>query len=816
MFEKFTERAQKVVMYAQEEAIELRHGYIGTEHILLGILEENGLSKNLLNKKNVTLEIVKELILQYEGQGDFGIDQNQIPLTPRTKRILDLSLVEARNLNQNYVTPEHILLSITRESDGVAYTILTNIGVNMDSLRQELLSSFSNQGNGKTTRDNVNKHVNTPTLNQYGRDLTDLAREGKLDPIIGRDSETQRVLEILCRRTKNNPCFIGDPGVGKTAIVEGLAEKIVEGNIPEILASKRVVTLDISSLLAGSKYRGEFEERLKKVMEEIRKAGDIILFIDEIHTIVGAGGAEGAIDASNILKPALARGEIQCIGATTIDEYRKYIEKDAALERRFQPIMVVEPTKEETLQILKGVRDKYEAHHGVKITDEALEASITLSDRYITDRYLPDKAIDLMDEAAAKIRIENLTTPPDLKMLEEALNKVEKEKEDAINLQDFEKAASLRDNEREIKNKIEACKINWKSEANIRTKVVGEREIASVVSRWTKVPVEKLTETESERLLNLENILHGRVIGQDEAVRAISKAVRRARVGLKDPNRPIGSFIFLGPTGVGKTELSKALAEAMFGNENSMIRIDMSEYMEKHSVSRLIGSPPGYVGFDEGGQLTEKVRRNPYSVILFDEIEKAHPEVFNILLQILEDGRLTDGKGKTVNFKNTIIIMTSNAGANTLKKQKTLGFATDDFEQDSEYEKMKENIMEELKRSFRPEFLNRIDDIIVFHEIKEEDLSKIVKLMLHSVTERLQTQEIYLNFNEDVTKHLAKKGFDPVYGARPLRRAITKAVEDKLSEEILKGNIQRGDSVNITLKDNDLEFTKTNTQNDIS
>ncbi|MFR4583266.1 ATP-dependent Clp protease ATP-binding subunit [Clostridium cadaveris] len=815
MFEKFTERAQKVVMYAQEEAIELRHGYIGTEHILLGILEENGLSKNLLNKKNVTLEIVKELILQYEGQGDFGIDQNQIPLTPRTKRILDLSLVEARNLNQNYVTPEHILLAITRESDGVAYTILTNIGVNMDSLRQELLSSFSNQGNGKTTRDNVNKHVNTPTLNQYGRDLTDLAREGKLDPIIGRDSETQRVLEILCRRTKNNPCFIGDPGVGKTAIVEGLAEKIVEGNIPEILASKRVVTLDISSLLAGSKYRGEFEERLKKVMEEIRKDGDIILFIDEIHTIVGAGGAEGAIDASNILKPALARGEIQCIGATTIDEYRKYIEKDAALERRFQPVMVVEPTKEETLQILKGVRDKYEAHHGVKITDEALEASITLSDRYITDRYLPDKAIDLMDEAAAKIRIENLTTPPDLKMLEEALNKVEKEKEDAINLQDFEKAASLRDNEREIKNKIEACKINWKSEANIRTKVVGEREIASVVSRWTKVPVEKLTETESERLLNLENILHGRVIGQDEAVRAISKAVRRARVGLKDPNRPIGSFIFLGPTGVGKTELSKALAEAMFGNENSMIRIDMSEYMEKHSVSRLIGSPPGYVGFDEGGQLTEKVRRNPYSVILFDEIEKAHPEVFNILLQILEDGRLTDGKGKTVNFKNTIIIMTSNAGANTLKKQKTLGFATDDFEQDSEYEKMKENIMEELKRSFRPEFLNRIDDIIVFHEIKEEDLSKIVKLMLHSVTERLQTQEIYLNFNEDVTKHLAKKGFDPVYGARPLRRAITKAVEDKLSEEILKGNIQRGDSVNITLKDNDLEFTKTDTQNDI-
>lgn len=808
MFEKFTERAQKVIRYAEEEALGLNHGYIGTEHILLGILRENGISKNILNSKSVTIEVVRDLIVQYEGVGEFGILQNEIPLTPRTKRVLDLSLIEVRSLGHNYVSPEHILLAMTRESDGVAYTILANLGVNFDGLRKELLDSFNSSVQGKNSNGKTTKAVNTPTLNQFGRDLTEMARDGKLDPVIGRDTETQRVLEILCRRTKNNPCFIGDPGVGKTAIVEGLAQKIVEGNIPEILKNKRVVTLDMSSLLAGSKYRGEFEERLKKVMDEIRKAKDIILFIDEVHTIIGAGGAEGAIDASNILKPALARGEIQCVGATTIDEYRKYIEKDAALERRFQPVMVGEPTKEEALQILKGVRDKYEAHHGVKITDEALEAAVNLSDRYITDRYLPDKAIDLIDEAASKVRIENLTAPPDLKALEEEIEKMTKEKEDAISLQDFEKAADLRDQEKDLKNKLESSKMNWKSETNSNIKVVGEKEIASVVSRWTKVPVEKLTETEADRLLNLEQILHERVIGQDEAVKSISRAVRRARVGLKDPNRPIGSFIFLGPTGVGKTELSKALAAAMFGDENNMIRIDMSEYMEKHSVSRLIGSPPGYVGFDDGGQLTEKVRRNPYSVVLFDEIEKAHPDVFNILLQILEDGRLTDGKGKTVNFKNTIIIMTSNAGASTIKKQKTMGFSVETPDNDSEYEKMKENIMDELKRSFRPEFLNRIDDIIVFHELKEEDLTQIVRLMTKSVAERLNNQQIYLEFSNEAEKHLAKNGVDSTYGARPLRRAITKTVEDRLSEEILRGNVRKGDRVKVDVNNEELTFEK--------
>ncbi|MEW8957205.1 ATP-dependent Clp protease ATP-binding subunit [Clostridium sp.] len=718
MFERFTERAQKVIMYAQEEAFAFKHGYIGTEHILLGILKEDGISKNILSSKGITVDKVKDIINEIEGAGEIPLNKNEIPLTPRTKRILDLSLLEARNLGHNYISPEHIMLALIREPEGVAYTVLNNIGINFEGLRNDLIGSLSSSGQGKAQNKNTSEKTvsETPTLNQHGRDLTELAREGKLDPVVGRDNETQRVLEILCRRIKNNPCFIGDPGVGKTAIVEGLAQKIVEGNIPEILKDKRVVTLDISSLLAGSKYRGEFEERLKKVMDEIRKAKDVILFIDEIHTIVGAGGAEGAIDASNILKPALARGEIQCVGATTIEEYRKYIEKDSALERRFQPVMVGEPTKEEALQILKGIRDKYEAHHGVKITDEALEAAVTLSDRYITDRYLPDKAIDLIDEAASKVRIQNLTAPPDLKELEEEIDRVCNEKEESINIQDFEKAAILRDKEKELKIKLEDNKKNWHTESTKETQMVSEREVASIVSRWTKVPVNKLTEKESERLLKLEDILHNRVIGQEEAVKSIARAVRRARVGLKDPNRPIGSFIFLGPTGVGKTELSKALAEAMFGDENNMIRIDMSEYMEKHSVSRLIGSPPGYVGFDNGGQLTEKVRRNPYSVVLFDEIEKAHPEIFNILLQILEDGRLTDGKGKTVNFKNTIIIMTSNAGASTIKKQKSLGFAVESKSED-QYEYMKNNIMEELRRSFRPEFLNRIDDIIVFHQL---------------------------------------------------------------------------------------------------
>ncbi|KEI05059.1 ATP-dependent Clp protease ATP-binding subunit [Clostridium botulinum] len=812
MFGRFTERAQKVLYYAQEAAQIFKHGYVGTEHILLGILKENeGTSKKLLNEMNVNEESVSKLIEEYEGTGDINLNKNEIPLTPRTKRLLELSLLESRKNNHNYITPEHILLAMIKESEGVAYAILNNLNVNFEKLQKELLKD-SNLSSGKISAEKIEKNIshNTPTLDKYGRDLTNMAIDGKLDPVIGRDSETERVLEILCRRIKNNPCLIGDPGVGKTAIAEGLAQRIVSGNIPEILKDKRVVTLDISSMVAGSKYRGEFEDRVKKVMDEIYKDGNVILFIDEIHTIVGAGGAEGAIDASNILKPALARGELQCIGATTIDEYRKYIEKDSALERRFQPVNVGEPTKEESIQILKGLRDKYEAHHGVKITDEAIEAAVELSDRYITDRYLPDKAIDLIDEAGAKVRIKNLTAPPDLKGLEAELEKVGKEKEDAITVQDFEKAASLRDKEKELKDKLKDFKNNWKKKSQVVTQIVSKEQIAQVVSTWSNVPIEKLTEKEADRLLKLEEILHKRVIGQNEAVKSIAKAVRRARVGLKDPKRPIGSFIFLGPTGVGKTELSKALAEAMFGDENNMIRVDMSEYMEKHAVSRLVGSPPGYVGHDEGGQLTEKVRRNPYSVVLFDEIEKAHPEVFNILLQILEDGRLTDSKGKTVDFRNTIIILTSNVGASTINKQNTLGFSNSEDEAEDEYERMKDNVMVELKRSFRPEFLNRIDDIIVFHNLNKEDLKEIVKLMLQEVSGRLKNREVYIEFDEKAEKLLSSKGFDSEYGARPLRRTITKTVEDKLSEDILKGVIKKGDYVKATVKNDELVFEMKN------
>lgn len=806
MFSRFSERAQKVLVLAQEEAKNFKHGYVGTEHVLLGILREGGIGQKLLNDMSIDADSVRNLINDFEGQGEFDYIKNDIPLTPRTKRLLELSHIEARNLNHNYITPEHILLALIKESEGVAYTILSNLGCDFEKIRKDIIQNISGEQNIGESSGQGKENKDTPTLNQFGRDLTSMAAEGKLDPVIGRGDETQRVLEILCRRIKNNPCLIGDPGVGKTAIAEGLAQKIVEGNIPEILKEKRVVTLDLSSMIAGSKYRGEFEERLKKVMEEIRKANNIILFIDEIHTIIGAGGAEGAIDASNILKPALARGEIQCIGATTIDEYRKYIEKDSALERRFQPVMVGEPTKEETVQILLGLRDKYEAHHSVKITDSAIEAAVNLSDRYITDRYLPDKAIDLIDEAGAKVRIQNLTAPPDLKELDERLEKTSKEKEDSIKVQDFEKAAKLRDTEKELKDKLENLKKNWMTKNGVANHIVSENEIAAVVAKWTNVPVEKLTQKESEKLLRLEEILHERVVGQEEAVKSVARAVRRARVGLKDPKRPIGSFIFLGPTGVGKTELSKALAEAMFGDENNMIRVDMSEYMEKHTVSRLIGSPPGYVGFEEGGQLTEKVRRNPYSVVLFDEIEKAHPEVFNVLLQVLEDGRLTDGKGKIVNFKNTIVIMTSNVGASTIKKQKSMGFSLGEKENETEYEKMKDNIMEELKRSFRPEFLNRIDDIIVFHQLEESDLKRIVSLMLKSVAERLEGQGISIKFSEEAENLLAKEGVDLVYGARPLRRAITKVVEDRLSEEILNGNIKTGSKILATVKDDKLIF----------
>jgi len=807
MFNKFTERAQKVLVFAQEEAQQLKHGYVGTEHILLGILkEQDGVCKKSLNNMKITSGEVKKLVVEYEGKGDVEMHRNEIPLTPRTKRLLELSLLEARNLNHNYISPEHILLALIRESEGVAYTILANLGADFDILKNDILNNWCSEGNPKGNSPEEKHKHGTPTLDHYGKDLTEMAKEGNLDPVIGRDNETQRLLEILCRRMKNNPCLIGEPGVGKTAIAEGLAQRIASGSIPEILKDKRVITLDISSMVAGSKYRGEFEERLKKVMKEILVAGNVIIFIDEIHTIIGAGGAEGAIDASNILKPALARGEIQCIGATTIDEYRKHIEKDSALERRFQPIIVGEPSKQEAIEILKGLRDKYEAHHRVKITDGAIEAAVNLSHRYIADRYLPDKAIDLIDEAGAKVRIQNLTAPPNLKNLEDEIDKISKEKSDAISVQDFEKAAKIRDTEIKLKDKLYNSKNSWKTQNHVDELIVSELEIANVVSRWINIPIEKLTQKESEKLLKLETVLHARVIGQYEAVKAISSAIRRARVGLKDPKRPIGSFIFLGPTGVGKTELSKALAEAMFGDENNMIRIDMSEYMDKHTVSRLMGSPPGYVGFDEGGQLTEKVRRNPYSVVLFDEIEKAHPDVVNILLQILEDGRLTDGKGKTIDFKNTVIIMTSNVGASTLKKQRSLGFDMKGNSENSEYEKMKENIMEELKLSFRPEFLNRIDDIIVFHSLEQEDLYKIVELMLKVVKERLEDLKINISFDDETKKHLAKAGFNSAYGARPLRREITKVVEDKLSEEILRGNINKGDNVTVLMEKGELIF----------
>lgn len=805
---RFTERAQTVILAAQKESQLFKHGYIGTEHILLGIMNEGGYAKELLNKFSIEANTIRDMIEECLGIGDVLMPKGELLLTPRTKRLFDESFIEAKKLNHNYVSPEHLLLALVREEEGVAYTILSRLNLDFKELRNELTMFLTGKEDEQLREENNTREIkesNTPMLNKYSKDLTQMALEGSLDPVIGRRDENERVLEILCRRIKNNPCLIGEPGVGKTAVVEGLAQKIAEGNVPEMLQDKRLVCLDISSMVAGAKYRGEFEDRLKKVMEEIKRNENIIGFIDEIHTIIGAGGAEGAIDASNILKPALARGEIQCIGATTIDEYRKYIEKDSALERRFQPIIVGEPSKEETLEMLKGLRDKYEAHHRVKILDEALEAAVELSDRYISDRFMPDKAIDLIDEAAAKIRIKSLITPPDLKEIQVELENMTKEKEEAITLQDFEKAARLRDREKELRCKLQDTKIEWSNQNLGQTLQVSAEIIAQVVAIWTKVPVEKLTEKESDKLLKLEELLHKRVIGQEDAIKAVSRAVRRARVGIRDPKRPVGSFLFLGPTGVGKTELCKALAEAMFLDENSIVRVDMSEYMEKHAVSKLIGSPPGYVGYEEGGQLTEAIRRKPYSVILLDEIEKAHPEVFNILLQIMEDGRLTDSKGKVVNFKNTIIIMTSNVGAHTIKKQKTMGFNTVNDE-NSEYEKMKENIMEELKKSFKPEFLNRIDDTIVFHQLRKEDMVKIVDLMLHSVTERLKENKIELKFNDTCKEFLLDKGTDLAYGARPLRRTITKEVEDKLSEELLLGNVKIGDSVLVSVGVNGLEF----------
>ena len=799
----FTSRAKKAIEIANNAAIELGHRYIGTEHILYGLAKEgSGVASKVIEKQGITPEDILNITVELVGR-ETPIEET-LGFTPRTKRVIENAFIEARKLGYNYIGTEHILIGLLREGDSIATRILLELNINIPKFYGEIIrvinegenlsSNNENNSNAKKT----GSYNQTPTLNQFGEDLTEKARKGKLDPIIGRKEEIERVIQILSRRTKNNPCLIGEPGVGKTAVVEGLAEKIVTGDVPEILKDKRVVTVDISSMVAGAKYRGDFEERIKKALEEVKKAGDVILFIDEIHTIVGAGSAEGAIDAANILKPLLARGEIQLVGATTLNEYRKFIEKDSALERRFSPVTVNEPSEKDTISILKGIRDKYEAHHNVKITDEAIEAAVKMSVRYINDRFLPDKAIDLIDEAASKARLKTYTEPDSLKELEEEISNVSKDKEEAVRTQKFEKAASLRDKEKELKAKYEKEQKKWKNKNNKAITDITEENIAEVIASWTGIPAKKITENENEKLKNLEKNLHQRVIGQNEAVEAVAKAIRRGRVGLKDPKRPIGSFLFLGPTGVGKTELSKALAECLFGDENSIIRIDMSEYMEAHSVSKLIGSPPGYVGFDEGGQLTEKIRRKPYSVVLFDEIEKAHPDVMNMLLQILEDGRLTDSQGRTVNFKNTVIIMTSNIGARLITDKKSLGFSTNSLNKEDnkeeekakkEYEDTKKEVMEALKRELRPEFINRIDEIIVFHKLNDTEIDKIIDIMLEEVVDRLKEQKIKIELDTKVKKLIASKGIDKNFGARPLRRTIQNVLEDALAEEILDGKL---------------------------
>ncbi|MEW6698513.1 MAG: ATP-dependent Clp protease ATP-binding subunit [Bacillota bacterium] len=813
MFQRFTERAQKVLVLAQEEARRLKYPYIGTEHILLGLIREGeGIAARALEQLNISDDKVKAAVEQMVETGSQPVPAD-IPPTPRAKRVLELAVEESRQLGHNYVGTEHLLLGLIREGEGVAAQVLIALGADLERVRQQVVNMLGGspgggQPNGGHGQGCPGGGCKTVSLDQFSRDLTRLSKEDKLDPVVGRAKEIERVIQVLSRRTKNNPVLIGEPGVGKTAIAEGLAQRIVSGNVPEILLNRRVVTLDLAGMVAGTKYRGEFEDRLKKVMEEIRQADNIIVFIDELHTLIGAGAAEGAIDAANILKPALARGEIQTIGATTLDEYRKYIEKDPALERRFQPIQVDEPTVEETLDILKGIRDKYEAHHKVRITDEALEAAAKLSDRYITDRFLPDKAIDLVDESASRVRIKAFTAPPDLKDKEKELEEIRKEKEAAINNQEFEKAAELRDREQTILSELNQARENWNHSKGGDNLVVTEEDIAHIVSSWTGVPVKKLAQEESERLLNLEELLHRRVVGQDDAVKAVSRAVRRARAGLKDPKRPVGSFIFLGPTGVGKTELARALAEALFGDEEAMVRIDMSEYMEKHAVSRLVGAPPGYVGYDEGGQLTEAVRRKPYSVVLLDEIEKAHPDVFNILLQVLEDGRLTDSGGRVVDFRNTVIIMTSNVGLSNLKTVGRVGFAANADEAAAEYEKMKERSEEALKRTFRPEFLNRVDENIVFHSLTREHIKEIVGLMLKEVAKRMEEHQVYLDFTEAAKDKLAEVGYSEEYGARPLRREIQRRVEDRLSEELIKGTFSKGDQVSVDAQDGEIAVRK--------
>jgi ATP-dependent Clp protease ATP-binding subunit ClpC len=808
MWEPFTERARRSIVLAQEEAARLGNNYIGTEHLLLGIISEGeSVAAKVLERLGINLMKVRTEVEAIVGKGG-QTTQQEVVFTPRAKRVIELAFEEAKTLNHNYIGTEHLLLGLVREGEGVAARVLNNLDVDPQKVRTEIIQFLGLE----TAPPPQKEKTKTPTLDQYGRDLTQMARENKLDPVIGREGEIERVIQILVRRTKNNPALLGEPGVGKTAIVESLAQRIARNEIPELLADKRVIALDLAGLVAGTKYRGEFEERLKRVMDEIRAAaGEIILFVDELHTIVGAGAAEGAIDASNILKPSLSRGELQCIGATTVDEYRKYIEKDAALERRFQPVHVSEPSVEQTIAILKGLRDRYEAHHKVRITDEALTMAAKLADRYISDRFLPDKAIDVMDEAASRVRLRSTQPPLELREVEAELKQVRQEKEAVISAQDYEKAALLRDKEEKIRRKKEEKTKEWQEK---RTKtgdpenMVSEEEIALIVSTWTKIPVTKLAEAESTKLLNMEEALHKRVIGQDEAIRVISKAVRRARAGLKDPKRPIGSFLFLGPTGVGKTELARTLAEFLFDDEDAMVRIDMSEYMEKFSVSRLVGAPPGYVGFEEGGQLTEAVRRKPYAVILLDEIEKAHPDVFNILLQVLEDGRLTDSQGRIVDFKNVVITMTSNIGVAGIAPDAEMGFRKqkDEGSAEAKYERMKNKIMEEVKKIFKPEFLNRLDETVVFHHLSEEEVKQIVDLMLSRVAKEVEAQERFMTTTEAAKVLLAKEGFDPQFGARPLRRAIQRKIEDPLAEDFIRNRFKQNETVVIDAEDGNIVF----------